>query len=202
MARMSKIKQTVYIHREIAERCAEAMRERGVSFTDLILPMITDGLENLDRYSFKKKTPTGDWQKDLILKLSPFSKVQGVAFSPTALGDYRSDWPTASRKSVFELIYRITRKDSFKKRIDGRAVHLVPFTADRTTPAQELTFLHYIRAEENNGEGKFILSTDRGGAPEEPQPERPTIVYESAPSVLSYDDDEPRGGDDYGWKWS
>ena len=194
---MPKIKQTVYIYPDIAERCALAMRERNVlSFTDFIVPMILDGLENLDRYTFKQMTPSGDWQKDLILKLSPFSKVQGVAFSPAAIGAYRLDWPMASHKGVLELLYRMTRKESFKKRLDGRTVHLIPFTADRTTPAQELTFLHYIRAEENNGEGKFILSTERGDAPEAPQIERPINVYESlptityeAPSVLSYGDE-------------
>ena len=200
---MSTLHQTIIIRRDLAERCAGAMARKNVTFNELIDAALEDALENLDELVFRSPPhavqlmTAKQVREDLVLKLRAFSGLKGVAFAPDALKRYRMDCPGTTRQQILQEVETLASgRTSFKKRIGDKTAHIVPLTANRATPAQELTFLHYIRAEENNGEGKFILSTERGDAPEEHQPERPTSVYEAlptityeAPSVLSYGDE-------------
>jgi hypothetical protein len=206
---MSTIHQQIVFRKELIERCTKVMAAKGVSIHDLVDAALEDALENVDELVFRKQTSalklktTAELREDLVLKLSPFSKLDGVAFAPNALKEYRVDCPGLTRQQITQEIERLSGRTAFKKRIGNKTAHIVPLTANRATPADSLTYIHYVRAALNGGEGKFTLSTERQERESAPQPAPlPTIDYSPAPSVLSYDDDEPRGGDDYGWKWS
>lgn len=217
---LSTITRTVRLPKDLFYKCHDELKGYGRTFSELVEAVLRDVLESGDLQEILTKRPptiiksaSGTRvREDLVVKLAPFSKLHGVAFGTDALREYRLEWTGLTRSQLAREVERLTGRSAFKKRIGDKTTHIVPLTADRTTPAQALTYLHYVRAALNGGEGVFVLSRDRdvyndamglktpptpAQEPElEPEPAPQPIVYESlptityeAPSVLSYGDE-------------
>lgn len=213
---LSTITRTVRLPRDLFYRCHDELKGYGRTFDELVGALLRDVLESDDLQEILTKRPTEiiknasgtRVREDLVLKLAPFSKLHGVAFGTDALREYRLEWSGLTRSQLAREVERLAGRGAFKKRIGDKTAHIVPLTADRTTPAQALTYLHYVRAALNGGEGVFVLSRDRDvyndatglksppTPAQKPEPAPQPIVYESlptityeAPSVLSYGDE-------------
>lgn len=159
---LSTITRTVRLPRDLFYRCHDELKGYGRTFDELVEALLRDVLESDDLQEILTKRPTEiiknangtRVREDLVVKLAPFSKLHGVAFGTDALREYRLEWAGLTRSQLAREVERLAGRGAFKKRIGDKTTHIVPLTADRTTPAQALTYLHYTRGVER-GRGRF-----------------------------------------------